>query len=163
MLPTSDAENWHCPHSVQSGVYVSVLRPSVCLSVCLSRSPAAAALLWARRAGDIDRLLHGRRCLQQGAQQRMRAVTRLQLTREAEQRLVYHERLSREGDAGPAVGGLFGGDRERQRVVVGDGPLGDIVARRAATVSRLRPPVRHRRIHRVYTHHEAKKEPIFRL
>jgi len=47
--------------------------PSVCLSVCLSvrlcvpawahsSKPADAnLLLWARRAGDIDRLLHGRR------------------------------------------------------------------------------------------------------
>jgi len=38
-------------------------------------------LLWARRAGDIDRFLQGRR-----AQQQMRAVSRRQLTQEAEHR-----------------------------------------------------------------------------
>jgi len=41
-----------------------------------SSSPQAAAaglLLWARRAGNIDRLLHA------GAQQQMRAVSRCQL------------------------------------------------------------------------------------
>ena len=40
------------------------VRPSVCrlLSVCPIRPPHAAAglLLWARRPGDIDRLLHGK-------------------------------------------------------------------------------------------------------
>jgi len=49
---------WHCPHSMRSGVYATVGRPSVRLYV-----PFAAAtglLLWARRVGDIDRLLHGR-------------------------------------------------------------------------------------------------------
>jgi len=42
------------------------------MSVCLSLSPAAAAglLLWVRRVGDIDRLMHG-------AQQQMRVVARL--------------------------------------------------------------------------------------
>jgi len=48
-------------------------------------------LLRARRAEDIDRLLHGRRSAaaapQQGAQQQMRAVSRSQLTYEAEYRL----------------------------------------------------------------------------
>jgi len=39
------------------------VRPSVRLSVCPSHPAAAAAglLLWARLAGDTDRLLHGRR------------------------------------------------------------------------------------------------------
>ena len=49
---------WHCSHSTRQG-------PSVCLFVCLSQLSGAAAsavglLLWARRAGDIDRLMHGR-------------------------------------------------------------------------------------------------------
>jgi len=46
-----------------SGVRPSV-RPSVRLSVCPirpSHTAAAGLLLWARRPGDIDRLLHGRR------------------------------------------------------------------------------------------------------
>jgi len=45
-------------------VYVTIRCLSVCQSVCLSRlAPrrAAGLLLWARRPGDIDRLLHGRR------------------------------------------------------------------------------------------------------
>ena len=82
----------HCAHSMGQGLCngtVSV-RPSVCLSVCLSVCPiyqplqqrAAGLLLWARRVGDIDRLLHGR------APQQMRAVSRCQLTQEAEYRLV---------------------------------------------------------------------------
>jgi len=38
------------------------VRPSVRPSVCMSYPAAAAAglLLWARRPGDIGRLLHGR-------------------------------------------------------------------------------------------------------
>jgi len=46
---------------------VSMKLSGVCLSVCLSVRPsnytaaAASLLLWARRAGDIDRLLHSRR------------------------------------------------------------------------------------------------------
>jgi len=64
---------------------------SVRLSVCPIRSlqqRAPGLLLWARRVGDIDRLLHGRRRSstgpQHGAQQQMRAVPRLPLTYEAE-------------------------------------------------------------------------------
>ena len=67
------------------------LRLSVCLSVCLSLyvrrsvcSQPHTSLLWARPAGDIDRLLHG-------AQQcggRLRAVPRYQRTYEAERRPV---------------------------------------------------------------------------
>jgi len=53
------------------------VRPSVRPSVCLSYSPvqqsAAGLLLWARRVGDIDRLLHGRRRSSGG---QMRAVPR---------------------------------------------------------------------------------------
>ena len=49
----------HCPHSMRSRVYVSVRCPSVCLSHS-SKPTTACLLLWARRAGDIDRLLHGR-------------------------------------------------------------------------------------------------------
>jgi len=41
---------------------------------------AAGLLLWARRIGDIDRLLHGRRRSSTEPQQQMRAVPRLQLT-----------------------------------------------------------------------------------
>ena len=56
-------------------------------SVRLSKRPphaaAAGLLLWARRSGDIDRLLHGRRSAaaapQHGAQQQMRAVPRRRL------------------------------------------------------------------------------------
>ena len=47
------------------GVRLSVcpsVRPSVCPIRPLQQS-AAGLLLWARRAGDIDRLLHGRRML----------------------------------------------------------------------------------------------------
>jgi len=56
------------------------------LSVLSHRSAAAAAglLLWARRPGDIDRI----DCCAAGAQQQMRAVSRCQLTREAEHSLV---------------------------------------------------------------------------
>jgi len=57
----------------------------VCVSVRMSVCPirplqqrAAGLLLWARRAGDIDRLLHGRRRSSTGPQhgepQKMRAV-----------------------------------------------------------------------------------------
>jgi len=55
-----------CP-SVRPSVRLSVC-PSVCLSVCLSQHGHTAAnellqglLLWARRAGDIDRLVQQRR------------------------------------------------------------------------------------------------------
>ena len=51
-----------CPRSMSSRVYATVGRPSVRPSVCPIRPPHAAAagwLLWARRPGDIDRLLHG--------------------------------------------------------------------------------------------------------
>jgi len=52
-----------------SWVYVTVGRPSVCLSVCPAvhhslaalHSAVAGLLLCASRAGDIDRLLHRRR------------------------------------------------------------------------------------------------------
>ena len=60
------------------------------LSVCPVLPPHAAAaglLLWARRAGDIDRLLHGRRSAA-SCSGRMRAVLRRQLSQEAERRLV---------------------------------------------------------------------------
>ena len=48
-----------------SGVRMSLCL-SACLSVCPIRPPHAAAtslLLWARRAGDIDRLLQQRRAI----------------------------------------------------------------------------------------------------
>jgi len=61
---------------------------------------AAGLLLWARQVGDIDRLLHGRRRSStgppHGAQQQMRAVPRLQLAYEAEQRyLLFVDREAR--------------------------------------------------------------------
>jgi len=57
------------PSSVRSG--------SVRQSVCPTRPPHAAAaclLLWARRAGDISRLLHDRRSAAAAPQQRMRVA-----------------------------------------------------------------------------------------
>jgi len=48
-------------------------------------------LLWARRASDIDRLLHGRQqhgAQQQGALQQRRSVSRFQPPQTAEHRLV---------------------------------------------------------------------------
>ena len=42
---------------------------------------AAGLLLWAPRAGDNDRLLHGAYPQQHGSQQQMRAVSRLQRRR----------------------------------------------------------------------------------
>jgi len=62
----------------------------------------ASLLLWARRAGDIDRLLHGRRSAvsstaaaapQNRAQQEMRAMPRCRLKEEAEHRLVLSRRI----------------------------------------------------------------------
>ena len=85
----------HLPHMEQGlckgkeSVHLSL---SACLSVCPSVCPippphiaAAALLLWARRAGDTDRLLHAQPALSssRGAQQQMRAVPRCQLTKEA--------------------------------------------------------------------------------
>ena len=82
--------------------YVTVGRPSVCPSVCLSHhSPAHSAaaaglLLCARRAGDIHRLLHGRHSAaaapQHGAQhEQTRAVSRSQLAYEARHRTVLYK------------------------------------------------------------------------
>ena len=81
---------------MRSKVYETVGRPSVRLPVCLSVRPimrpshaaATGLLLWARRAGDIDHLLHNRRSAAAAPQQQMRAVPRCQLTSEAEHRLV---------------------------------------------------------------------------
>jgi len=45
---------WHCLRSMQSRVYVMVW----CFSVCLSYNrPTVGLLLWACRAGDVDRML----------------------------------------------------------------------------------------------------------
>jgi len=74
---------------VRGRVYVTVRYPSVCPCVCpsyrLLQQRAAGLLLWARLAGDIERLLHGWRrstlpVPQHGAQQQMRAVPRIQRT-----------------------------------------------------------------------------------
>ena len=67
------------------------VRQSVRLSVCPFRPlhPAAVGLLlWARRPGDIDRLLHGRRSAA-AAPQQMRAVPRRQPTYAAEHAFVH--------------------------------------------------------------------------
>ena len=52
---------WHYPHSMRSRAYDMIRYPSVCSSVrpsvFLSHSVPANSLLWARRAGYIDRLL----------------------------------------------------------------------------------------------------------
>jgi len=57
---------WHRPLSMLSRVYETVRCPSVCLSqhgttAANLQSASAGLLLWARRTGDIDRLLHQRR------------------------------------------------------------------------------------------------------
>jgi len=68
---------------MRSRVYETVRCPSVC-AIRLVQQRAAGLLLWARPAGDIDRLLHSRRRSstgpQYGAQQQMRAVPRFQST-----------------------------------------------------------------------------------
>ena len=56
----------HCLHSMRSRVYVTEecpsVRPSVYPSMGQLQQPAAAGLLlWARRAGDVDRLLQQQR------------------------------------------------------------------------------------------------------
>ena len=81
---TDQQDYWHCPHSMRSRIYETVRCPSVC-PTCRLQQRAASLLLWARRVGDIDRLLHGRRRSrstgpQHGALQRMRAVPRFQCT-----------------------------------------------------------------------------------
>jgi len=70
---------------MQSRVYATVWRPSVCLPTRPPHAAAAGLLLGARRPGATDRLLHGRRSAaaaapQHGAQKQMRAVPRCQLT-----------------------------------------------------------------------------------
>jgi len=57
---------WHCPHSMRGGVYASVgrlsVRLSVHLSVCPVRLAHAADAGWlprTQRPGNIDRLLRG--------------------------------------------------------------------------------------------------------
>jgi len=53
--------HWHCSHNMRSRS-IGNGRVSVCPSVCLVVRPAHAStanmLLWARQAGDIDRILH---------------------------------------------------------------------------------------------------------
>jgi len=76
-----------CPDSMRGSVHPAFGHPSVRLSVRLSvrpsvrlsvrfirplHAPPAGLLLWARRPGDIDRLLHGRRA---GGQQQLRRST----------------------------------------------------------------------------------------
>ena len=65
---------------------VGSVRPSVCLIIRLPHVAAAGLLLWARRAGDVDRQRRPPGAQQQhgaqlhGAQQQMRAVSRCQLS-----------------------------------------------------------------------------------
>ena len=69
----------YAEHGLCSGT-VSV-RPTVCLSWTHSSKPVAAGLLlWARRAGDIDQLLHCWRSAAAAYGGRMRAVARCQRT-----------------------------------------------------------------------------------
>ena len=84
---SSEQNYWHCAHSMRSRVYETVgrlfVRPSVRPIIRPLHATAPGLLLWARRAGNIDRLLHGRRSAaaapQHGAQQQMWAVPRAPL------------------------------------------------------------------------------------
>ena len=51
---------WHRQHTMRRRVYVTVRCPTVPAWAHSSKPAAAGLLLWARRAGDIDRLLNGR-------------------------------------------------------------------------------------------------------
>jgi len=64
------------------------VRPSVVAWAHSSKLAAAGLLLWARRAGNIDRLLRDRRLAAAACGGQMRAVPRCQPTQEAEHRLV---------------------------------------------------------------------------
>jgi len=90
---------WHCSHSMPSRVYESVLRLSVCPICWPLQERAVGLLLWAQPAGrrhqsTVAPCVLGRcgcvdPCPQQHAtQQQTRAVSRCQLTYEAEQGLV---------------------------------------------------------------------------
>ena len=68
-LPAQHAEQGPCKGTVS-------VRPSVCPSI----GHQQGLLLWAGRAGDIDRLLHGRRSAAALCGGRMRAVPRCQRT-----------------------------------------------------------------------------------
>ena len=46
---------WHCSHSMRSTVYVMVWCSSVCLSICLFHSPAAAACGGFAAVGPVGR------------------------------------------------------------------------------------------------------------
>jgi len=69
------------------------VRPSVPAWAHSSKPATAGLLLWARRAGDIDRLLHGRRSAAAACGERMRAVPHCQRASEAEHRLVFNAAL----------------------------------------------------------------------
>jgi len=62
----------HCPQSMWSSVYVTVGRPSV-RPIRPPLASVAGLLLWTRRPGDIDPLLHGRRSAAATAQRRAAA------------------------------------------------------------------------------------------
>jgi len=84
----------HCSHSMRQDICNGTV--SVCLSVRLSvpaidryiEQHAAGLLLWVRRVGDIDRLLHGRRPAATAPQQQRRAVSRFQPPYKAGHRLL---------------------------------------------------------------------------
>ena len=82
-LPSYPICCWHCPHSTQSTVYVTVRCPFVCLSVCPIRPPHSSA---AGPASRRHRSIAARRSAAGAPQQQMWAVPRCQLTQEAEQR-----------------------------------------------------------------------------
>jgi len=85
---TIAANSSSCCHSMPCRVYVTARCLSVCLSVrSVIRPPhavAAGLLLWARRPGDIDPLLHDRRAASWRSAQR--AVPSRKPTCEAEDR-----------------------------------------------------------------------------
>jgi len=68
---------------MQSRVYVTVGRPSVCPSIQLPHATVAGLLLWDCQAGSVDQCCTAGAwqlaTLQHGMQQQMRAVPRCQL------------------------------------------------------------------------------------
>ena len=84
----------HCSHSMRQDICNGMV--SFCLFVRLSapdidryiEQHAAGLLLWVRRVGDIDRLLHGRRPAATAPQQQRRAVSRFQPPYKAGHRLL---------------------------------------------------------------------------
>jgi len=64
LYTSANASCWHCLRSMRRGLCNGTvcIRPSVCLFIYRPlQQRAAGLLLWTRRPGNIDRLLHGRR------------------------------------------------------------------------------------------------------